>query len=343
MYWLLLTLSVLAAVHFTLASPISARWDETQVKHVWNTVPKNWECQGYPPEETTIDLRIALKPDNENALVDALYEISDPNHPKYVFFPSPHVYFTPTLLGRYRMHLSKEEVAELVGPHPNTLELVNSWFAYHDIPSSFSPTHGGNWLTLLDLPVSKANDLLDASYQLYRHAETNETVLRTISYSVPAALHKLVQTVAPTTYFGSPRAMRQTSHLNPNAPTLPYGDQELREAVANAKPGSAATVPASCANTTTPACLRALYNTETYVPAATSNNKLGIAGYLEEYASQADLTKFMTLFHPEAATAKFTVVQVNGGSNNQSDPGVEVSNHAQNSAQNPAPLNFPLT
>ena len=235
------------------------------------------------------------------------------------------------------MHLSKEEVAELVEPHPNTLELVNSWFAHHEISSSASPTHGGNWLTLLDVPLSQANDLLGASYQLYRHAKTNETVLRTISYSVPAALHKLVQTVAPTTYFGSPRAMRQTSHLNPNAPILPDGDQELREAIANAEHGSAATVPASCANTTTPACLRALYKTETYVPTAILDNTLGIVGYLEEYAIHEDLTKFMTLFQPESVSAKFTVVQVNGGGNNQSDPGVEVSNHAQNSVQNIAP------
>ena len=222
------------------------------------------------------------------------------------------------------MHLTKEEVAELVAPHPDTLELVNSWLEHHGIPSSVSPTHGGNWLTLFSVPVSKANDLLGASYKLYQHAETNDTVLRTIGYSVPGALHKLVQTVAPTTYFGSPRAMRRTLHLQPNAVTLPDGDPELREAVVNAKPGSAATVPASCKTTITPTCLRALYNTASYVPAATSRNTLGIAGYLEEFASHADLTTFMNLFRPDAASAAFTVVEVNGGGDNQSDPGVEV-------------------
>jgi hypothetical protein len=31
------------------------------------------------------------------------------------------------------MHLSKEQVAELVAPHPETLELVNSWVEYHGV------------------------------------------------------------------------------------------------------------------------------------------------------------------------------------------------------------------
>ena len=323
MHWLS-TLSVLAAFPFTLATPIAPRWDDMQVKHAWNTVPKNWKCQGNPPEGTTIDLQIALKPNCESALIDTLYEISDPGNPKYVPPPSPRVY-RQNVPGRYRMHLSKDEVAELVAPHSDTLELVNSWLAHHDIPSSVSPTHGGNWLTLLDVPVSKANDLLGATYKLYQHAETNDTVLRTIGYSVPAVLHKLVQTVAPTTYFGSPRVMRRTLHLRPGAVTLPDGDRELREAVADAKPGSAATVPASCATTITPTCLRALYNTSSYVPAATSSNRLGIAGYLEEFANHADLTTFMNRFRPDAASAAFTVVPVNGGGDDQTDPGVEAS------------------
>ena len=46
------------------------------------------ECQmhslGQPPAGTTIDPRVSLKPHHENALTDALYEVSNPRHPKYV-------------------------------------------------------------------------------------------------------------------------------------------------------------------------------------------------------------------------------------------------------------------
>lgn len=85
MYWLSL-LSVLAAVSLSLATPIS-RWDDMRLKHSWESIPEKWECQGHPPIGTTIDLRVALKPHRENALIDALYEVSDPRRSKYVFIP----------------------------------------------------------------------------------------------------------------------------------------------------------------------------------------------------------------------------------------------------------------
>ena len=237
-------------------------------------------------------------------------------------------YFFVTLLTRpygcrYGAHLSKEQVAELVAPHPDTLELVGSWLAHHEVPSSaVSITHGGNWLTIYNVPLTQANALLGAEYQSYYHAEMNETVIRTISYALPAALHEYVQTVAPTTYFGAPRALWQTSRLVSNGPKLPNGDRELQDASATFVPGTP--VPPSCSSAITPTCLRMLYNTLTYLPRATSKNKLGVTGYLREFASQSDLTSFLTRFRGDAAPAQFSVVMVNGGINNQSQPGIEV-------------------
>ena len=83
MYWLA-ALSVLAVVPLGLGVLVAPRWDDMRVKHRWDAIPDKWECQGHPPAGTTIDLRIALRPHRENALVDALYEVSDPSHPKYV-------------------------------------------------------------------------------------------------------------------------------------------------------------------------------------------------------------------------------------------------------------------
>lgn len=80
----------------------------------------------------------------------------------------------PLLLCRYRAHQSKKQVAELAVPYHDTFELVNSWVEHHGIPpSSVSVTHGRNWLTLTGVPVSRANDLLGASYKFYRHTKTN--------------------------------------------------------------------------------------------------------------------------------------------------------------------------
>jgi tripeptidyl-peptidase I len=83
MHWLSV-LSVLASVPFGLAASHSPRWDHMKVKHSWDVIPDKWECQGHPPVGSTIDLRIALKPHRKSALIDALYQVSDPNHSKYV-------------------------------------------------------------------------------------------------------------------------------------------------------------------------------------------------------------------------------------------------------------------
>ncbi len=64
-------------------------WDDMDTKHSWNAVPPKWETLGCPPTGTTIDLYVALKPHRENALVDVLYEVSDPTHRKYVLSTIP--------------------------------------------------------------------------------------------------------------------------------------------------------------------------------------------------------------------------------------------------------------
>ncbi|KAI9463216.1 subtilisin-like protein [Lactarius psammicola] len=233
-------------------------------KHSWKAVPKNWESPGRTPSGTTIDLYIALKPHRENALIDALYEI--------------------------RAHLSKEQVVELVAPHPKTLKLVNFWLGHHDVPSSpVSMTHSGNTLMLKGV-----------------HAETGETIVRTVGYALPAALHGHVLTVMPTMSFVSPPAQLQTPR--------------------NRSGGAAARLVASASGEPTtmllsrfsvkyiaPSFLRWLYDTSTYTPTARDRKLLGIVGYLRHYPNLTDLTAFMRKYRSDEANATFTIEQANGG------------------------------
>ncbi|KAH9005635.1 subtilisin-like protein [Lactarius hatsudake] len=280
-----------------LAKPLSPPWDNMHIKHSWHAVPRNWESLGHPPSGTTIDLYIALKPQRENALVDALHEVSEPGHP------------------RYRAYLTKEQVAELVAPRPETLQLVNSWLKHHGISSSsISMTHGGNTLMLKDVSVTQANTLLGASYQLYRHIERGETIVRTIGYSLPMALHRHVLTVAPTTSFVSPRTQWQTPRNR--------SDRAVKSAS-----GEPATMLSSRekVNYITPSFLRWLYNTETYTLNAPGENALGIVGFLGDYPSPADLTAFMQKYRSEAEDATFTVVEVNDGGYDPTHPHEEAN------------------
>ncbi|KAI9439773.1 subtilisin-like protein [Lactarius indigo] len=308
-YRLFSAFSALTAVSLgCFATLLAPRWDNLRVKHAWKAVPENWESLGIPPASTTINLHVALKPHRKKALIAALYEVSSPGNPKHVLSTTPRIYGS---------HLSKEQVAKLAMPHPDTLELVESWLKFRGVlPSSISVSHGGNWLTLTGVSVSKANDLLGASYQLYRHTETNETIVRTIGYSLPAALRGHVQTVAPTTYFPSPRMSWQTPRKRSG-----WAATELVKATS----GDLVTALLSRADDDDISFMRWLYNTETYVPAATDQNKLGIPGFSREYPNPVDLIMFMDRNRHPGAGATYTVVPVNSGEYWPNDPTVEAS------------------
>jgi hypothetical protein len=54
---------------------------ETRIGH-----RPDWVTLGDPPAGNTIDLHFSLKPYHENALIDALNEVSNPIHRKHVYF-----------------------------------------------------------------------------------------------------------------------------------------------------------------------------------------------------------------------------------------------------------------
>ncbi|KAH8987015.1 subtilisin-like protein [Lactarius akahatsu] len=291
-------LSVLAFRHLSgLATHFESHWDDLRPKHTWNSVPENWQNMGHPPADTTIDLHIALKAKNENALIDALIEVSSPGHPKH------------------GEHLSREEVAELVAPPSDVLELANAWLEHHGVhPSTISTKHGGSWLTLTAIPVSRANELLSASYQLYQHIGTNDTVLRTLSYALPVALVEYVQCVAPTTHFGFPRVPRQEPPMRRGGATME------QTKVLGGDPG---TVLSSRDRYMTPSFLRTFYKTSSYVPLAAGWNMLGVAGYLGDWPSPDDLRQFMNRYRFDATDATYRVVQIKSGGYDPSNPAIE--------------------
>lgn len=342
-----------------LTTPVVPRWDDMHVKHEWDAVPTKWDSLGPPPVGTTIDLSIALKPDNENALIDALNNVSNPGHPRRAPFSHPVIcmYHSPVPLLRcsYGAHLTKDQVSELDAPHQDTLELVNSWLEHHGVLSSLSTTQGGSWLKLVGVPVSKANDLLDASFQLYQYTDTNDTILRTISYSLPEVLHAHVQTITPTTFFGLPRTLWQTPRVRGGG---------IAAAPKNAKSEDLARVRSSNDGSSdgdnsgsdhdhsgsdgdhdgsgsdgdydeddvAPSYVRWLYHLTGYVPKAVDKNMLGIVGYNGDYPNQEDLKEFMIEFRTDGEKATYEPLQINGGKYDTVDPGIESTVDIQYSA-----------
>ncbi|KAJ7483186.1 peptidase S8/S53 domain-containing protein [Mycena latifolia] len=296
MLWL--SAFVLGLVQLSAAKPlVSKRWNDVAVKHGWVEPPRGWEYHSTPPQDHSFDMRIALKQNKLDELISSLYEVSDPAHE------------------RYGQHLSKEEVDALVAPHPDSVEAVESWLQHHGINPADAEfrSAGGEWITIR-VSVAQAERMLNTKYGVYYHAASDSYVVRTMEYSLPTELHSHVDVVTPTTYFGTLRSMRATSFLQPQPASLESDAESFAAEI------SPLAVPASCGTTVTPACLRAMYNTTAYVPKATATNKLGVAGYLQEFANDAGKS-----FRTDAVGGTFTHVQVNGGLNSQSSPGVEAN------------------
>ena len=311
-------LSVLAAAPLAdKKTSLPSTWGDVLVKHKWNAIPDNWVSLGRPAEGTTINLYIALKPDRENALIDALHEVSEPGNPKHVLFPTPilEVYSrVPLLLCRYGAHLSMEQVTGLVAPHPHTHQLVNAWLEYNNIQSSsISRTHGGCWLTVTGVPVAQANELLGASYQLYYHAGTNDTILRTFGYALPAALHTVVETVAPTTSFTHSNLQQRTPRGRPG--------ESAAAQTANSTSGGSVNmlVRRDSEYLITPPVLRWMYGTYAFNPVHPDEyrqrrialNKIGVVGYENQYPSETDLSDFMSDYREDGAFSSLDFKIVN--------------------------------
>ena len=206
-------------------------------------------------------------------------------------------------------------------PHPDTRQLINAWLKYHGIrPSSISTTHGGAWLTVTDVLVSQANQLLGASYHLYRNSNTNDTIIRTVGYALPAMLHKHIQMVAPTTYFTSKRVAQQEPRR------LSIGEVPAQP---HSGSGNLSTALASRANEVWPEYLYWLYDTEEYVLSATEQNRLAVLGLQDQYPSQRDLTRFMEYSSADAIIAP---IQVNNGPNNPHYPSKQANTDIQYAA-----------
>ena len=71
-------------------------------------------------------------------------------------------------------------------------------------------------------------------------------------------------------------------------------------------------VDASCNQTITITCIQQLYNAVGFKPSAKNGNKIGITGYLEQFANIEDLQTFFAEQRPDALNSTFETVLING-------------------------------
>ncbi|KAJ7454057.1 peptidase S8/S53 domain-containing protein [Mycena galericulata] len=299
-----------------LLSILSPRWTAAQilhidppdfvVKHSWGSVPRGWTFHSWPSKSHPLNVYIGYKQSGVDDMISSLYEISDPYHT------------------RYGQHMSKAELASIVKPQAASVEAVASWLREHNVDygDNITSSSESGWLNIR-VSLAEAERMLNTTYARYYHSRSKTYAIRTLAYSLPHDLYSHVDVVAPTTYFGNPQ-------LESGVLKRPFISM------------SQLSVPQECGMIVTPACLRALYRTSSYIPSATSINQLGVTGYLGQYANDADLQTFLQQFRPDAVGATVAHVQINGGLNNQSDPGLEANVDVQvtEGISFPTPITF---
>lgn len=286
---LLATGLVAAALPLIHAAPNAGAYS------VFESVPMVPE--GYSELSTPVDpsrkllLRIHLAQQNAGGLENRLLQISDPEHVSY------------------GQHMSRLHVEEMLAPKDKSVKLVKDWLNSFDFMKNKDLTLEGQWIKI-NLEVAQVEEMLKTTYKFYQDnysgnedaASQKKAVLRTMEYSLPKALHKHIDMVQPTTMFG----------MRPLRSTVDRMFTASGAAIDTSKTFDAPAFNLTACNTTiTPECLAHLYKFEGYTPKA--NSKLGVAGYLEEYAQFDDLDIFLKQFAEDKVGNNFTWESIHGG------------------------------
>lgn len=199
-------------------------------------VPSGWFKQSAVPDDHLFTLRIGLARPRRSELEQHLYEISSPSH------------------SRYRQFLTKAEADDLVRPTEESSASVFQWLTEHGISSSeVSTSSAGDWITIADVPVYLASELLGgAQYSIYTHSASGDSIVRTTAYSLPSHLHEAIDVVAPTTYFSRTRLERTLAAV----PSEYDGSKSSEDLVGNTLSEAATNLSACDPTLVTSLCLR---------------------------------------------------------------------------------------
>lgn len=83
-----------------------------------------------------------------------------------------------------------------VKPTEESVGAVDAWLNENGL-SATPLSSAGDWLSV-DIPVSKANDMLGAHFSVFTHEATGRQTIRTLQYSIPTDLVQHVDLIHPT-------------------------------------------------------------------------------------------------------------------------------------------------
>ena len=116
------------------------------------------------------------------------------------------------------------------------------------------------------MPRIEVERMLNTKFHIYHNEGTGLQQIRTLRYSVPHELHRIIHMIQPTTYFGQTRPEKSHIHNVVQHPPVDYfKSYEWFE-----RPK----IDLSCNSTITPGCLRNLYQIDDFRGRASNGRSL---------------------------------------------------------------------
>lgn len=215
-------------------------------------IPEGWTEDRAPPPSTSMKFRIAIRHGKMAEFEQKAIDIATPGNRLYGQF------------------MTREEINDFLRPSGDAVDAILSWMKSEDVPDDKIERHG-NWLTWM-VPVSQAEKMLHTRFRSFRNNVSQNVDIRTLEYSVPQDVYDHIQMIQPTTRFGQPSL--QKAPLSNYSPAL----------------GSFHDLEDNCSSMVTPTCLRGLYGVYDTKAHPDPQNKLGISGFLDQYARYDDAT-----------------------------------------------------
>lgn len=203
----------------------------------------------------------------------------------------------------YGQHMKRDQMKTFLRPSKRVSQAILGWLRSEGVHKN-NIEDDGDWINF-KITVAEAENILNTQFYYFHNKNAGIKRIRTLQYSVPQALNGFVQMIQPTTRFGQVRAQR----------SLVMGSTK-----AQSKYHPSGYNVTFCNTTITPDCLRGLYQLDNFQAEGQVGNSLGISGYLEQYAQEEELRRFVDEYAPYARNASFEVVSISGGLNIQNVP-----------------------
>ncbi|GJJ16157.1 hypothetical protein Clacol_010437 [Clathrus columnatus] len=206
-----------------------------------HTLPQEFQINGDADPQHILTLTIELVSNNMTGLEKELYAVSDPKSE------------------RYGQHLNRSQVDSFVRPSAQASTTLNKWLADQGITTT-SKSSAEN-LIKIQVPVEKANVILNTTFQSVTHIPSNRSMVRAMTYSLPERLAHHTQGIYPITNLPKPSVASPLVKRRAVNATFRRG------------------VDAGCDQAITPVCIQDLYNIPGDTPDQGATGGIGIIAF----------------------------------------------------------------